>query len=173
MRKATASAESAALLTLAAKESVPLSQTVRARPKKETGGSKAILCAVATGSFVSRYGTVKLLAISVRRTIASTKRAACEMWRKSAAGITAISSPATAKTAKKLKALAVTIATAWPSVNRIHMAKEFCEPTTAMGNSTSEAAFTTTVKRAARAKMADKLAKKIARSETGRGTRVV
>src|SRR5712672_3579704 len=75
---ANASAESAALLTLAAKESVPLSQTVRARPKKETGGSKAILCAVATGSFVSRYGTVKLLPISVRRAIASRKRDAAK-----------------------------------------------------------------------------------------------
>src|SRR6266478_731356 len=123
---ADASAESAALLTLTAKESAPLSQTVRARPKKETGGSKAILCAVATGSFVRRYGTVKLLAITVRRTIASTKRAACEMRRNSAAGITAISSPATAKTAKKLKALPVKTATAWPRVNRIHTAKEFC-----------------------------------------------
>src|SRR5712675_1939296 len=160
IRMANASAESAALLTLAAKESVPLSQTVRARPKKETGGRTAILSAVAAGSFVSRYGTVKLLAISVRRSTASTKRAACEMRRKSAAGITAISSPATAKTAKKLKALAVNTATAWPSVNRIHMAKEFCEPTTAMGNSTSEAAFTTTVKSAARARMADRLAQK-------------
>src|SRR6266404_9499444 len=155
---ADASAESAALLMLAAKESVPLSQTVRARPKKETGGSKAILCAVATGSFVRRYGTVKLLAISPRRSTASRKRAACEMRRKSAAGITAINSPATAKTAKKLKALAVHTATAWPRVNRIHMAKEFCDPTTAIGNNTNDAAFTTTVKSAARAKMAAKLA---------------
>src|SRR5712672_759539 len=173
MRRANASAESAALLMLAAKGSPPLSHTVRARAKKDTGGSAAILCAMGKGSFVSRYGTVKLLAISVRRTIASRKRAACEMRRKSAAGITAISSPATAKTAKKLKALAVNTATAWPRLNLIHTAKEFCEPTTAMGNRTSEAAFTTTVKRAARAKTADKLATKMARSETGRGTRLV
>src|SRR5882762_7661455 len=165
MRKATASAESAASLMLVAKGSPPLSHTVRARAKKDRGGSAAILCAMGKGSFVSKYGTVKLLAISVRRTTASTKRAACEMRRKSAAGTSAINSPAAAKTAKKLKTLAVKTATAWPSVNRIHMAKEFCEPTTAMGNSTSEAAFTTTVKRAARAKMADKLAKKMARRD--------
>src|SRR6266850_3345006 len=119
---AIASAETAALLMLAAKESFPLSQTVRARPKKETGGRTAILSAVAAGSFVSRYGTVKLLAMSVRRSIATTKRATCEMRRKSAAGVSAINIPATAKTAKKLKALAVKTATAWPRVNRIHTA---------------------------------------------------
>src|SRR5882757_5642229 len=112
MKKATASAQSAASLMLAAKGSPPLSHTVRARAKKDTGGSAAILYAMGKGSFVSRYGTVKLLPISVRRTTESTKRAACETRRKSVAGTSAISSPATAKTAKKLKALAVKTATA-------------------------------------------------------------
>src|SRR5260370_35152509 len=81
--------------------------------------------------------------------------------------------PATAKTAKKLKALEVKTATAWPRLKRNHTANEFCEPTTASGNKTKEAALTTRVKRAARARMADKLAKKIVRRESGRGTRLV
>src|SRR5260370_10130318 len=83
----------------------------------------------------------------------------------------AINKPANAKTAKKLNALAVKTAMAWPRVKRIHTAKEFCEPTTAMGNKTRDAALTTIVKRAARARMAAKLAKKMVRRESGRGTR--
>src|ERR1700676_5236814 len=173
MRMLTPTADSAALAMFAAKGSAPLSQTVRAKPRKETGGSKATLCAVGTGSCVSKYGTVKLLARSARRMMASRKRAASETRRKSAAGTSAIKIPARAKTAKKLKALAVKTANAWPSVKRIHTAKEFCEPTTASGNKTNEAALTTRVKSAARARMADKLAKKTARRESGRGTRLV
>jgi hypothetical protein len=42
-----------------------------------------------------------------------------------------------------------------------------------MGKKSKDAALTTTVKRAARARMADKLAKKMARREIGRGTRLV
>jgi len=57
----------------------------------------------------------------------------------------------------------VKTATAWPRVKRIHTAKKFCDPTTAMGNKIKEAALTTMVKRAARARMADRLAKKMAR----------
>ena len=54
MRRVTPTADKAALLISAAKGSVPWSQMVRAKPKKETGGNKAILCAVGTGTCVSR-----------------------------------------------------------------------------------------------------------------------
>src|SRR6266852_4292041 len=76
MRMASATADNAALLTLTAKGSAPWSQMVRAKPKKETGGSTAILCAVGAVTCVRRYGTVKLLARSAKRTMARMKRAA-------------------------------------------------------------------------------------------------
>src|SRR6266478_5101090 len=97
MRTVTPTDDNAPLLIFAAKGSAPWSQMVRATPKNETGGSEAILCAVGTETCVSTYGTVKLLAMSARRT---------------------------------------------------------------------------TVKSAARARMAEKLAKKIARRDSGRGTRL-
>src|SRR5260370_1346861 len=48
-----------------------------------------------------------------------------------------------AKTAKKLKTLAVKTAAAGPKVKRIPKAKEFCEPTKARGNKIREEGLTT------------------------------
>src|SRR5258708_12154744 len=93
MRMVAPTADNAALLTLTAKGSAPWSQMVRARPKKETGGSDGILRAAGTESLVSRYGTVKLLASSVRRTTAKIKRARRETLRTNHTGRRSIKTP--------------------------------------------------------------------------------
>jgi hypothetical protein len=73
--------------------------------------------------------------------------------------------------AKKQNALLKLTEMAWPKANRKSLEKDPCEPTTAMGKRIKEAAFTTIVSRAVKAKMANRLAKKILASETGRCTK--
>ena len=73
--------------------------------------------------------------------------------------------------ARKLNTLLRQTETAWPNANRRSIEKDPSEPSTAIGNNTKEAAFTTMVSRAVRAKMANRFAKKILVSEIGRGTR--
>ena len=73
--------------------------------------------------------------------------------------------------ARKLNALLRMTEMACPNANRKKVEKDPCEPTTAIGNKTKEAAFTTMVRSAVRAKMANRFAKKILVNETGRGTR--
>ena len=73
--------------------------------------------------------------------------------------------------ARKQNALLRLTERAWPNANRKSLEKDPCEPTTAMGKRTKEAALTTTVSRAAKAKMANRLARKILARETGSGTR--
>ena len=74
--------------------------------------------------------------------------------------------------ARKLNALLRLTEMACPNANRRSLEKDPCEPMTAMGNNTKEAAFATMVSRAVRAKIADRFAKKILVSEMGSGTRL-
>src|SRR5690242_547453 len=117
-------ANSAARATPAAKASFPLTQTDRATPMDEMGGSFAIVCALATDIWRSRSGTAKTLASKPRRKIAITNRASSETRRNAEGGRTAIKRPASANIAKKLKILAKRTAIAWPAAKRTKIGKE-------------------------------------------------
>src|SRR6267142_4325253 len=86
-------------------------------------------------------------------------------------GKQAIRVPESAKIARKLNTLLRLTETAWPYAKRRSFEKGPSEPKTATGKRTKEAPLTTKVRRAVKAKMANKLAKKILDREMGNGTR--
>src|SRR5437016_8399433 len=95
-----------------------------------------------------------------------------ETLRKTRKGRHAIKIPESANMARKLNTLLRLTETAWPNANRRSIEKDPCEPTTAIGNRTKEAAFTTMVSRAVSTKMENRFAKKILASEMGRDARL-
>src|SRR5689334_21322566 len=104
--KETPTAIIAALAMLALKASFAPAQTVRATPKNDTGGKRATRCALVIERRLSKSGTVRLVASKINRATTETKRIDSETLRKAEAGKRAVSSPASAKMAKKLKKLA-------------------------------------------------------------------
>src|SRR6266566_8964991 len=109
---ASPTAISAALAMRALKLSLAPTQAVRAIPKNETGGKTAMRSAFVTERRPSRSGTVRLVARRSNRITTETKRIDSETLRKAEGGRRAVSSPASAKTAKKLKTLAAKTAAA-------------------------------------------------------------
>src|SRR5438094_6737614 len=122
---------------------------------------------------VSQWGTAKLVPRRTSSKTARVNRTKRDTLRNAAAGSRAIKTPARANTARELKALARSMTTAWPTAKRQNREREGCEPTTATGNKTTEAALTTSVRRATRTKIAERFARKTLRNPIGSGTRFV
>src|SRR5215472_184874 len=168
----TPTAISAALAMLELKVSFAPTQTVRATPKNDIGGKTATRCALVIERRLSKSGTVRLVASKINSVTTKTKRVPSETLRNAEGGTRAVSPPARAKMAKKLKTLAAKTATACPAANRRNRDTDGRDPTTAIGNRTTEAPFATMVRTPVSASRAHKFAKKIAPRESGKGTRL-
>src|SRR5215831_706820 len=168
----TPTAISAAPAMLKLKVSFSPTQMVRATPKNNTGGKTATRCAFETERRLSKSGTVKLVASKIRSVTTKTKRIPSETLRNAEGGTRAVSPPASAKMAEKLKTLAAKTAAACPVANRRNRARDGRDPTTAIGNRATEAPFAAMVRTPVSASKAHRFAKKIAPRESGKGTRL-
>src|SRR5215469_9313839 len=161
----------AAPAMLELKASFAPTQTVRATPRNDTGGKTATRCAFEIERRLSKSGTVKLVASKINRVTTETKRIDSETLRNAEGGTRAVSPPASAKMAKKLKTLAAKTAAACPAANRRNRERDGRDPTTAIGNRTTEAPFAAMVRTPVSARREQRFAKKMARRESGKGTR--
>src|SRR5215472_5117893 len=166
----TPTATIAALAIVAPKVSFAPIQTVRATPKNDTGGKTATRCRLVIERRLSKSGTVRLVDSKINSVTTEAKRIDSETLRKAEGGRRAVSSPASAKMAKKLKTLAAKTAAACPAANRRNRESDGRDPTTAMGNRTTEAPFATIENTPASARSAQRFAKKIAPRESGKWT---